>query len=73
MSDEIIWTEDNNEDADWLKGSTWDLPTDAQEFLRSLGGITLEQFITLPAAKAMPDELREELLKLGYSEVEKPQ
>jgi hypothetical protein len=71
MSDEIIWTEDNNEDADWLKGSTWDLPTEPQEFLRSLGSMTLEHFMTLPAAKAMPDSLREELLKLGHLEVEK--
>jgi hypothetical protein len=73
MSEEIIWTEDNNEDADWLKGSTWDLPTKADEFLRSLGNMTLEHFMNLPAAKAMPDELREELLSLGHSEVEKKQ
>jgi hypothetical protein len=71
MSEEIFWSETNNEDADWLKGSTWDLPTKPQEFLRSLGGITLGQFMKLPAAKAMPDSLREELLKLGHSEVEK--
>jgi hypothetical protein len=71
MSDEIIWTEDNNEDADWLKGSTWDLPTEPQEFLHSLGGMTLEHFMTLPAAKAMPDSLREELFKLGHLEGER--
>jgi hypothetical protein len=71
MSEEIFWTEDNNEDADWLKGSSWDLPTESQEFLRSLGGMTLEHFMGLPAAKAMPDSLRAELLKLGHLEVEK--
>lgn len=71
MSDEFFWVEDNNDDADWLKGSSWDLPTEPQEFLRSLGGITLKHFMELPAAKAMPDSLRAELLKLGHLEVEK--
>jgi hypothetical protein len=71
MSDEFIRVEDNNDDADWLKGSSLDLPTEPQAFLRSLGGMSLEDFMSLLAAKAMPDSLREELLQLGHLEVEK--
>jgi hypothetical protein len=73
MSEEIIWTEDSNENADWIKSGSWDLPTNAEEFLRSLGDMTLGNFMKLPAAQAMPDDLREELLSLGHSEAEKKQ
>jgi hypothetical protein len=66
MSEEIIWTEDSNENADWIKSGAWDLPREASEFLRSLGPITLEHFMELPAAKAMPATLREELIDLGH-------
>ena len=70
MSDEIVWAEDNNDDADWIKSLSWDLPTEPQEFLRSLGGITLGQFMKLPASKAMPETLRANLIKLGHLEME---
>jgi len=73
MSEEIIWTEDSDENADWIKSGSWDLPTNAEEFLRSIRPGTLADFMKLPAAQAMPDALREELLSLGHSEAEKKQ
>jgi len=70
MADEIVWVEDNNDDADWIKSLSWDLPTEPQEFLQSLGSVTLEQFMQLPASKAMPETLRASLIKLGHLEME---
>lgn len=55
--------------ADWLRTSTWDLPTHPDLFLLTLTELgfgateseALAHFQTLPAARAMPDDLREAL------------
>lgn len=52
------------ENADWTK-RTWDLPTDADAFLRIVSVQTLEEFMRLPAAGAMPPELATELQRRG--------
>jgi hypothetical protein len=53
---------DNPANPDWTK-RTWDLPRTKAEFLASLEaqGITLAEFMRLPAAAAMPERLREAL------------
>ena len=57
-------------DSDWLKQS-WDLPTEKDQFLEAIGGKDfLKHFMTLPAAKAMPDELRESLKELSSGGVQ---
>ncbi len=48
--------------ADWVKAKVWDLPADINGFLNAIGGIDkLEHFMKLPAAKAMPEKLKEAL------------
>jgi hypothetical protein len=48
--------------ADWLRTLHWDLPTDKDTFLAVIGGEdALEHFMTLPAAEAMPDALKQAL------------
>ena len=64
--DKVIWSETDNENADWIKSAAWDLPTEPEEFLRSLGNTTLDDFMKLPAAKAMPASLANELIKSGH-------
>jgi hypothetical protein len=64
--EEVIWSETDNESADWIKSLSWDLPTEPEEFLRSLGNMTLEHFMTLPASKAMPAKLTNELIRSGH-------
>ena len=64
--DNIVWSETDNEEADWIKTNSWNLPTDPDEFLSSLGGMSLDHFMTLPAAKAMPASLANELIKSGH-------
>lgn len=45
--------------ADWLKTQSWDLPTEPAAFLHVIGGReNLGHFMQLPAARAMPAELR---------------
>ena len=51
-------------DADWLRTLHWDLPTDPDEFLGSLI-MPLDEFMALPAAEAMPQELRDALIAGG--------
>jgi len=57
--------DDDINNADWIKTETWDLPTTKDEFLEAIGGQEhLAHFMTLPAARAMPQELK---TQLGYS------
>lgn len=65
----IFWSESTTEDSDWIKTVGWDLPREPQSFLRSLKGRSLESFMALPAAEAMPESLRDALGELGYSTV----
>ena len=52
------------ENADWLR-RRWALPLDASRFLEIIGGPeALAEFMTLPAARNMPAELRAELVRL---------
>jgi hypothetical protein len=53
--------------ADWLRSMSWDLPRDKDEFLATIGnlGLPLEDFMKLPAAQAMPGDLRAALMKDG--------
>ena len=43
---------------------SWDLPTDCDAFL-SVVGMSVTQFMTLPAARAMPARLKAELTQRG--------
>lgn len=63
--------------SDWIRSRTWDLyvrsgdtlvpVTTVEQFLSVLGdtGLTPDAFMTLPAAAAMPDDLREALEEAG--------
>jgi len=61
------------ENADWLRGLEWDLPTDPDVFIASVLGTgpirqqraELAAFLRLPAARPMPAELRAELARRG--------
>ena len=48
---------------DWIKAGSWDLPTDPEEFMDFVMPFcgSLEKFLSLPVARAMPKELREAL------------
>ena len=51
------------ENANWLR-RRWALPFDASRFLEIIGGPeALAEFMTLPAARNMPAELRVELVR----------
>ena len=59
-----VWNIDANlRNADWLKTTTWDLPTDKTAFIAHLASInkTVTEFMALPAAEAMPQTLRDAL------------
>jgi hypothetical protein len=64
--EEVIWSETSDESADWIKSLSWDLPTNVDEFLRALGSMSVEHFMTLPASKAMPAELINKLIEYGH-------
>lgn len=54
------------DNADWLRSLSWDLPTDKDAFIISIGGQeNVAHFMTLPAALAMPESLKSELLVKG--------
>lgn len=56
--DDEIYVDATLAAADWAK-TTWDLPTDPEWFLSWVGGEKgLKSFMKLPAAKAMPPDLR---------------
>ena len=51
-----VWNIDANlRNADWLKTTTWDLPTDKTAFIAHLASInkTVTEFMALPAAEKM--------------------
>lgn len=52
--------------ADWTKKS-WDLPRDPDKFLAVIAEwpLSLPEFMKLPAARAMPDSLRQALKERG--------
>lgn len=53
---------------DWLRATTWDLPTDPEAFIRMIGGVDkLDHFMTMPSAKAMPDDLKVALSGLNLT------
>lgn len=55
----MLLIDEDNESADWIKTLSWDLPTDPDDFLYAIGGrAKLDHFMTLPAAKAMPTDLK---------------
>ena len=60
--------DDSDLNADWIKSRTWDLPTSLAGFLDAVGVDRLDHFLTLPAAKPMPEELRAEVIKFMGSE-----
>lgn len=61
------------EQEDWVKGQTWDiwwqdhLVTTLADLRLALAraGLTVPEFIRLPAAKAMPKRLRDEMARAG--------
>ncbi|HUY97266.1 MAG TPA: hypothetical protein VMW47_06585 [Verrucomicrobiae bacterium] len=57
--------------ADWLRTLHWTLPTDVTEFLLQIGGPEeVHRFLQLPAAEAMPQLLRDELVMHGHVTLE---
>jgi hypothetical protein len=59
---DVVWADEDVTNADWLRANTWDLPTDVEGFLDVIGGRKrLPHFMQLPAAQAMPDDLRRDL------------
>lgn len=63
MADEFIVDFDEDiENADWIKTLSWGLPVDKDEFLDAIGGPdNLTHFLTLPAARPMPESLKKDL------------
>jgi len=63
--------EADQENADWLKTRTWDiwtpgytkLVTTPEELAEAIAPMTVAHFLTLPAAQAMPAELKAALAK----------
>ena len=59
------------ENADWLRSLSWDLPTEPDIFLAIIkrAGMTdaesVRAFMTLPASRPMPSDLRAELARRG--------
>ncbi len=53
------------EHADWLRGLSWGLPVNVDELLGVIGSTKadVQKFMKLPAARAMPVEVRRELVK----------
>lgn len=53
------------EHADWLRGRSWSLPLDVDELLEIIGTkkSDVAKFMKLPAARAMPQEVRHELIR----------
>ncbi len=53
----------NLKNSDWTKGRYWDLPTTLDGLLSVIGftSDSVEEFLTLPASKAMPKDLRLEV------------
>lgn len=60
--------DDSDLNADWIKSRTWDLPTSLAGLLDAVGVDRLDHFLTLPAAKPMPEELKAEVVKFMGSE-----
>jgi hypothetical protein len=56
---EILYI-DEGDNADWIKGRTWELPRRWSSFYITIGGTpeALREFMKLRAALAMPDDLR---------------
>jgi len=76
MADDIIVLDDSLENADWLRSLRWQInPPTVENLLKFLtvdGKSQAEQraavqkFMKLPAAKPMPQELRDALQKQGF-------
>jgi hypothetical protein len=55
----ITFLDNTPSNRDWIRTLHWDLPTDWDQFLLDIGGPTrLPQFMILPAAQAMPADLK---------------
>lgn len=75
MKDEnVLYIDEDPRNADWLRTMHWDLPTTLSSFLARLGVVdspvgvqraSVEKFMRLPAAEAMPKSLRRELMMVG--------
>jgi hypothetical protein len=59
----MIDIDGNLENSDWAKSRYWNLPTTLDGLLSVIGfsSDSVEKFLTLPAAKPMPKELRIEV------------
>lgn len=58
----IIRIDEHIEDADWIKTRHWDLPTTVGELIALFGRDRLPGLLTVPAAQAMPPELRQQIV-----------
>jgi len=69
MPDEIFNIDADPDNADWTKVRSWDiwtpgytkLVTTPEELVEAIAPMTIEEFLRLPAAKAMPAELKSAL------------
>jgi len=61
----MIDIDGNLENSDWTKSRYWGLPTTLDGLLSVIGfsSDSVEKFLSLPAAKPMPEELRLEVDK----------
>jgi hypothetical protein len=61
----MIDIDGNIENSDWIKSRYWNLPTTLDGLLSVIGfsANSVEKFLSLPAAKPMPKELRLEVDK----------
>lgn len=58
----IIRIDEHIENADWIKTLHWDLPTTVEELIELFGRDRLPGLLTVPAAQAMPPELRTQII-----------
>ncbi len=59
---------DEGEGGDWIKPLRWDLPTNVRDFAALFRDdpARIARFMHLPAARAMPEELRAALIEQGF-------
>lgn len=67
-NDGYDWVEDSDQEADWIKATSWDLPTDLRQLVLGLAApddlqaqkAALSKLMNLPAWEACPPMLRKQ-------------
>jgi hypothetical protein len=72
-SENIINIDSGENNSDWIKSLSWDLPTSAKDLITAIGGPKKwDHFKTLPSYRAIPEGLEEEVdLYIKNMKVEK--